>query len=88
MRTVAEDITKNCDACQQQNLPGPQYAHLPLQEAALVHWEEVALDLIGPWKVTLNNESYDFYALTIIDPVSNFPDAIRLRNKTALHVGF
>jgi transposase InsO family protein len=47
----------------------------------------VALDLIGPWKVKLNNESFNFYALTIIDHVSNFPDLIRMHNKTAGHVG-
>jgi transposase InsO family protein len=45
------------------------------------------LDLIGPWTVQLPNESYDFYALTCIDTVTNFPDAIRLRDKTASHVG-
>jgi transposase InsO family protein len=32
-------------------------------------------------------ESYDFYALMCIDIVTNFPDAIRLHNKTASHVG-
>jgi hypothetical protein len=32
-------------------------------------------------------ESYDFFALMCIDTVTNFPDAIRLRNKTASHVG-
>jgi hypothetical protein len=48
MQTIAEDITRNCDACQRQKLPGPQYAHLPPQEAALVPWEEAVLDLISP----------------------------------------
>jgi transposase InsO family protein len=78
---------KNCGACQKEKLPGPQYGHLPPREAALLPWEEVALDLIGPWTVQLPNESYDFYALTCIDTVTNFPDAIRLRDKTASHVG-
>jgi hypothetical protein len=44
--------------------------------AVLIPWEEVVLDLIGPWKVKKTIESFDFYALTKIDPVSNFPDAI------------
>jgi hypothetical protein len=58
IHAVAEDIKQNYDACQRQKLPGLQYAHLPPQEAALVPWEEVALDLIGPWKVKVNNESF------------------------------
>jgi hypothetical protein len=74
-------------APQHQKLPGPQYAHLPPWEAALLPWEEVALDLIGPWTVSAAHESYDFYALTCINPVTNFPDVIRLSNKTASHVG-
>jgi hypothetical protein len=45
---VAERITQNCDGCQHQKLPGPQYVHLPPCKAALLPWEEVALDLIGP----------------------------------------
>jgi hypothetical protein len=85
--SVTEEVTRNCNICQRQKLPRPQYGHLPPREGALLPWEEVALDLIGPWKVLLENESYNFDALTIIDPVSNFPDAIRLRNKTASHVG-
>jgi hypothetical protein len=48
LRTTAENIPRNCDACQRQKLPGPQYAHLPPREAALVPWVEVALNLIGP----------------------------------------
>jgi hypothetical protein len=32
-------------------------------------------------------QEYEFNALTCIDSVTNFPDAIRLRNKTASHVG-
>jgi hypothetical protein len=36
IQAVAKDITCNCDACQPQMLPGPQHAHLPPQEAALV----------------------------------------------------
>jgi hypothetical protein len=57
------------------------------RQANLLPWEEVAMDLIGPWTVKLPNKTYEFMALTCIDPVTNFPDAIRLRNKTASHVG-
>jgi hypothetical protein len=80
---VTVQITQHCDACQCQKLPGPQYSHLPPHEAALLPWEEVALDLVGPWTVTtVGQESHNFYALTWIDPVTHFPDTIRLSNNT------
>jgi hypothetical protein len=53
----------------------------------ILPWEEVALDLIGPWTVKVAVKSFNFYALTCIDTVTNFPDAIRLCDKTASHVG-
>jgi hypothetical protein len=59
--------------------------HLPKQ--LLSRGKKLPFNLIGPGMVKLPNESYDLYALTIIDPVSNFFNAIPLRNKTASHVG-
>jgi hypothetical protein len=87
MHSVAERVMKNCDTCQRQNNPGPQYGHLPPQNSALLPWEDVALDLIGPWTVNAPQESYEFYALTCINTITNFPDAIRIHNKTASNVG-
>ena len=86
MRSVAERVTKNCDACQREKLPGPQYGHMPPRQANILPWEEVALDLIGPWTVKLAVKAYEFYALTCIATVTNFRDAIRLRDNTATHV--
>jgi hypothetical protein len=63
-------------------LPGPQYGHMPPREANILPWEEFALDLIGPWMVKLAVESNNFYALTCIDTVTNFSDAVRLHDKT------
>eukprot|EP00978_Attheya_sp_CCMP212_P012156 scaffold30211_cov54-Attheya_sp.AAC.2 len=59
-------------------------------------WREVAVDLIGPWKVKLENlpvsnaeESYiTFNALTCIDPpVTNLTELIRIDGKSAAHIG-
>jgi hypothetical protein len=83
----AERILKNYNACQREKLPGPQYGHMPPQEANILPWEEIALDLIGPWTVKLAVESYELYALTCIDTVAYFPDTVRLCDKTASHVG-
>jgi hypothetical protein len=40
MHSVVEHVMKNCDTCQREKLPGPQYGHLPPREAAFLPWEE------------------------------------------------
>jgi hypothetical protein len=49
-------------------------------------WEEVAIDLIGPWTVKVNNQKVDFNALTCIDTASNLVKLIRIDNKTSRHI--
>ncbi len=49
-------------------------------------WEEVAVNLNGPWKVKVNGQKVEFNALTCIDKASNLVKLIRVDNKTAKHV--
>ncbi len=46
-------------------------------------WEEVAIDLIGPWKVKVNGRQVEFNALTCIDTALNLVEPIHIDNKTA-----
>ena len=85
-RTVL-DVCNYCDACQRNNLVRKHYGHLPARIAHAIPWQEVHIDLIGPWKVKFQADVYSFYALTCIDPATGFPEAERIANKTALHVG-
>ncbi len=48
-------------------------------------WEEVAINLIGPWKVKGNGQQVEFNALTCIDAASNLVKLICVDNKTAKH---
>ena len=87
LNRMAMDVCEYCDACQRNNLIRKQYGHLPARIAQAMPWQEVHIDLIGPWKVKFQGESYSFYALTCIDPATGFPEAERISNKTAMHVG-
>jgi hypothetical protein len=49
-------------------------------------WKEVAIDLIGPWKVKVNGRQVEFNAMTCIDTASNLAKLIRIDNKTAEHI--
>ena len=59
---------------------------LPLREAPLTPWAEVMIDLIGPWKMQVNNNDIYFNELTCIGPVMKLFHIIRIENKTAKHV--
>ena len=76
----------NCEVCQRNKALNRQYGHLPERHAPLMPWDMVAVDLIGPWKITVNDRDLEFNALTCIDPVTNLVELVRIENKTAAHV--
>ena len=75
-----------CDVCQQFKLTGAGFGKLPAKEAILMPWEEVHVDLIGPWKIKIGTKEVEFNALTCIDPVTNLVEMVRIENKTSKHV--
>jgi transposase InsO family protein len=87
LKSRIEFIVKSCDACLRSKLPGMGYGELPPREAGLLPWNEVAVDLIGPWTLNIQGAEVKFNALTCIDPVSNLVEIARIHNKTAAHVG-
>ena len=75
-----------CDVCQRHKLQGPGYGLLPPRTARFAPWEEVHIDLVGPWPVKVGDKELMFQALTCIDPVTNLVDIIRVDNKYPAHV--
>ena len=86
LRSYVEKIVTTCDACQRQKNPLRGHGHVAAREVTLLPWREVAVDLIGPWKLQINNVEVNFRALTIIDLVTNIVELVRLDNKTSAHV--
>ena len=78
--------TYNCKTCQKYKQQGRAHGHLPEREAILLLFEEVHIDLISPWKVTVSEQEIEVLALTCIEPVTNLVELIRINNKTAEHV--
>ena len=60
-----------CKDCQKHKLEGRGYGLLPKQEVRIAPLEEVAINLIGPWKVKVNGQQVEFNALICIDMASN-----------------
>ena len=75
-----------CDACQKHKIPGKGYGLLPERELKEQPFDEVAVDLIGPWEVKIGNKNCVFKALTIIDPVTNLTELVRIDDKTSQEI--
>ena len=64
-----------------------KYGHVPPKQIRhLQPWEEEAVDMIGPWRITINNFEYQFRALTCIDTIIGLPEVIPLDNATSSSV--
>ena len=76
-----------CDACQRYKLDGRGAGQLAPRVVRAAPWEQVDVDLIGPWTVPVRTgSSYEFMALTCIDRVTGLSELIRIDDKTAQHV--
>ena len=78
--------TFKCDLCQRHKLPWKGYGLLPERDISTQPFQEVAVDLIIPWSVKVGKQNVAFMTLTIIDPVTNLTELVRVDNKTAKHV--
>ena len=75
-----------CDPCLRNKSSGAGFGHHPPRDASFLPWEEVAVDLIGPWKIHFGNAVIEFRALTIIDMTTNLVELVRIDTTHALHV--
>ena len=65
---------------------GQGYGHLPARNALVTPWDEVAVDLIGPWRIDNPYnpaKPFEFLALTCIDPVTNLVEIKRIPDKSS-----
>ena len=62
---------------------GQQYGHLAPREVGLGPWHTILVDLIGPWKATINKQYLEFKALTIMDRAKNLLEIVWINNKTS-----
>jgi hypothetical protein len=95
MDASVESLVRTCDTCQQCKLTAVRkYGKIPLPaNTKIASWEEVHVDLIGPWDVHYNSQSVPgkgsiqkIQALTIIDKATGWPEFAAIRNKTSYHI--
>ena len=81
-----QTVCNTCDPCQRNEVQGHGCGHLPPREAGIAPWHAVAVDSIGPWTTKMpGGHEITFEALTVIDPVANLLEIVRLDNMSSLH---
>jgi hypothetical protein len=88
-------LVRTCDICQQCKITAvKKYGKIPLPlHNKLLPWEEVHVDLIGPWDVRYNSTAIPgkttvekIQALTIMDKATGWPEFVAIKNKTSYHI--
>ena len=86
LKSKIEAFIQSCDICQRAKLPGIRHGHLPPRNALIAPWYEVAIDLIGPWQVTIGPQVFSFQALTCIETVTNLAEVTCINNESSKHI--
>ena len=73
--------------CKKWKQPGQGYRHLLPWNAIGAPCDEVAVDLVRPWKIECQNRWFEFNTLKCIDSVKNLVEIIWIDHRTANHVG-
>jgi len=88
-------VVHTCDICQKCKITAVEkYGKIPLpKHTNLAPWEELHVDLIGPWDVRYNLTDSPgktviekLHALTIIDKATAWPEFIAILNKTSQNI--
>jgi transposase InsO family protein len=82
LKDRVHDYVSHCDDCQRNKSAGAGYGELPPRNDVSIPWEEVAVDLIGPWNINIPGLGViSIRALTIIDTCSGLAEIIRIPDK-------
>ena len=76
---TARKVVSACPVCPQVRLATPQHGQLAPRDAPITPWSEVHVDYIGPWSVKVNGQELKFDALTMIEPITNLFEVVRVQ---------
>ena len=87
LKSNVEKFVLSCDSCQRNKNLGQGYGHLPPRNDISTPWEEVAVDLIGPWEIEIPFVgTIRIAALTAIDTATGLAEINRINNRSAAHI--
>ncbi len=81
LKAKVEEFINTYDSCQQKKSQGPGYGHIPPRNDVEIPWEEVAVDLIGPWAIHIQRlGDLKLSALAAIDTATGLTELTRVDN--------
>jgi len=86
MNQEIKDYTRKCHACQLGKRGQKGRGLIPIKEVEREPWEDVCVDLSGPWKTTIDSKDVIFHTFTIIDPFTGWVEILPIRNKESDNV--
>jgi transposase InsO family protein len=86
MKDTIAKLVKTCDACQKAKRGGKGYGLVPLKDVETEPWKDIAVDLSGPWKATIDKQIVIFHTLTIIDVFTGWVEIIPIATKKQEHI--
>jgi hypothetical protein len=95
INAAIDKVVHMCDICQKCKITAvKKYGKIFLPpHSKLAPWEEIHVDLIGPWDVHYNLTNAPgktivekIHALTIIDKATGWLEFITIQNKTSQHI--
>jgi len=85
MKAAVERFCKRCPTCQLYKNKKENYGHLPPKEAEVLPWEQVCIDLVGPYTIgnKANSDERTLHCLTMIDPATGWFEIEQIPSKRA-----
>ena len=83
LRSTVQQYCTTCKQCQLSKKIRRKYGHLPPKTVTSTPWQRVDVDLVGPWTVKTPSGPRYLRALTMIDPITGWFEAVPIDNATA-----
>ena len=78
LREEIRQQLSTCQTCMEMKKNAPKYGLLAPRDVPGIPWSEAHVDLIGPWEFKNNGLKMSLRAMTIIDPVTNLVEIVRV----------
>ena len=94
MKDQVTQFVSRCPTCQMYKRNKLKYGILPPKDAEAVPWQQLCVDLIGPYKIPINspnkawkkNKFNELWCITMIDPVTSWFEMVEIYNKTPMEI--
>ena len=83
MRNQIERYVKTCHDCQLSKKQHKKYGHLPPKQAETIPWQQVNVDLIGPYTIKTPNKVHTLQCMTMIDPATSWFEIAHMKTASS-----